>query len=254
MKNLGGKTAIITGGGTGIGRATALRLAELGVRCAVVGRREEPLDEVLNSIARRGGEGLAIVADVALPDEPRRIVDAAVRHYGRLDIIFSNAGEVHRETDGEVTSPDLWDRLMATNVRSGYLLAKAAVPPMKQSGGGAIVFTSSIWALIGARNQVAYSVSKGAILTLTRSLALDHAADNIRVNCVCPGMVETPLVYSGRENQDLARLKAEVASQTPLGRVGAPEDVAEAVAFLASDSASWITGVGLPVDGGYTAQ
>jgi NAD(P)-dependent dehydrogenase (short-subunit alcohol dehydrogenase family) len=250
--NLGEKTAIITGASSGIGRAIAMRFAQHGARLVLASRDRKKLEETKSAIADAGysTDTLIVQDDLASPEAPRRIIDATTERYGSVDIVVNNAAIIYREPPGEdITSLDTWDSLMRLNVRSYYLLSKAAFPYLSATR-GSIVNMSSIWAFLGAHRQVAYSISKAAVLELTRSLALDFAQAGVRVNCVCPSTTRTPLLLEGRGDFD----EAAVAGMHPLGRIGEPDDVAKAVLFLASEAASWITGIALPVDGGYTIQ
>jgi NAD(P)-dependent dehydrogenase (short-subunit alcohol dehydrogenase family) len=251
--NLRSRTAIVTGASSGIGRSVALRFAQYGARLVLVGRDKGKLEEtgaMISGLVREATEFLIVTDDLEDPESPRRIVDASLSQYDRLDILVNNAATIYREPPGEEFTPvAAWDAIMRVNVRSYYLLAKAAFPHLCKTR-GSIVNMSSIWALVGARNQAAYSVSKAAIVELTRSLALDFAHAGVRVNCVCPSTTRTPLLLKSRDSFD----EESAARSHPLGRIGEPDDVAKAILFLASEAASWVTGVALPVDGGYTIQ
>ncbi len=251
--NFTGATAVVTGASSGIGKAIAESLARQGVNVALVARDEERLTAVIDGLATDRATNqrhLKIIADVASPETPIKVVQQTVDALGGLDVVVNNAAFLHRQSDATTPTPkETWDQVMDTNVRSYYLMAKAALPHLQKTK-GAIVNLSSIWAMIGARKQVAYSISKASIVELTRSLALDFAEFGVRVNCVCPSTTRTPLLMRGRDSFD----EAAVAKMHPLGRIGEPEDVAKAVMFLGSDASSWITGAALPVDGGYTIQ
>lgn len=247
------KRAIVTGGGSGIGRAIALGLAQHGANVVIIGRRESALLETASTAREKNfpGKVVTLNCDLSLESSPQSAVEDAVTDLQGIDLLVNAAAYLHREqTDDETTSEDVWDLILSTNVRAPYLLARAAVPFLRESR-GCIVNISSIWAHVGARKQVAYSTSKAAIVEMTRSLALDLAEDGIRVNCICPSTTRTPLIYSGRAQFD----EASVAAAHPLGRIGEPEDIANAVLFLGSNhAAGWITGTSLTVDGGYTAK
>jgi len=250
MGKLTGKRALITGAASGIGRATALLFAREGAAVAVVDVDETGGQAVVQTILDRGGQAIFVRGDVTRAADCQRAVQETVDRLGGLDILFNNAGIIRRATVID-TSEEEWDRVMAVNVKSIFLLGKYAVPAMAQSGGGAIVNTASGWGLVGGRNAVSYCASKGAVVNLTRAMALDHGAQNIRVNCVCPGDTDTPMLRS--EAQQLGEPEdaflAEAADR-PLQRIGRPEDIARAVLYLASDDSAFVTGTALVVDGG----
>ena len=253
MARLAGKVALITGGGTGIGRACALLFAREAARVAVVGRRGRPLEAVAAEVAAAGGEALPVRCDVTSAADVERVMRATVERFGRLDIVVNNAGALLVATAEETTEED-WDRLMAVNLKGTFLVSRAALPEMRKAGGGAIVNIGSVFGLVGMKKRAAYAAGKGGVVALTRAMALDHAHEGIRVNCVCPAIVETELlgeIFSGLPDPQAAR-RARI-EQIPLGRIGRPEDVARMVLFLASEESSWLTGAALPLDGGYTA-
>lgn len=243
---LSGKVAIITGGGSGIGKATALAFVREGAKVVVAGRDFSKLEAVAGEI---GPTCLPVHTDVAQPEDIKKLVAAAVERFGRIHILVNNAGVLLPGT-AESHTDDEWDQTFAVNVRALWLLSRAVLPHMRTAGGGSIVNIGSALSLVAARNRVAYAASKGAVLTMTRAMALDHAPENIRVNCICPGIVDTPLV--AQFNLDEAARRQRMAMH-PLGRFGRPEDVAESAVFLAGDESSWVTGAAFPVDGGYTA-
>ena len=247
---LEGKAALITGGGAGIGRATALLFAREGAAVAVVDLDEPRAVAVARQIEGEGRQAIAVQCDVSQANECRRAVQETVTAFGGLDILFNNAGIIRRASVLEISEED-WDRAMAVNVKSIYLMSKYAIPVMEEAGGGAIVNTGSGWGLTGGRNAVSYCASKGAVVNMTKAMALDHAAQQIRVNCVCPGDTDTGMLRS--EAQQLgASTEAFLveAADRPLGRIGQPEDIAQAVLYLASEASSFVTGTTLVVDGG----
>ncbi len=247
---LEGRVALITGGASGIGRATALLFAREGAAVAVVDLDGTGALAVAQEIEDEGGQAIAVRCDVSQAVDCRRAVGEAVSAFGRLDVLFNNAGIIRRANVLE-TSEEEWDRAMAVNVKSIYLMSKFAIPIMAQSGGGAIVNTGSGWGLVGGRNAVSYCASKGAVVNMTRAMALDHAAQNIRVNCVCPGDTDTGMLRSEAKQLGATTEAFLVeAADRPLGRIGKPEDIAQAVLYLASDASSFVTGTTLVVDGG----
>jgi NAD(P)-dependent dehydrogenase (short-subunit alcohol dehydrogenase family) len=250
---LDGKAVLITGGGTGIGRACAALFAREGARVAVAGRRTAPLQQVADEIIAAGGEALTIACDVSLAHQAEQCVRTAVERFGRLDILVNNAGALHVAT-AEGTSENDWNRLMDTNAKGVFLMSRAALPELRRAGGGAIVNIGSILGLIGMKNRAAYCASKGAVTLLTKAMALDHAAEGVRVNCICPSLVETELVQGLFTSQPDPKAARQVrVEQIPLGRLGKPEDVASLALFLASEESSWITGAAIPLDGGLSA-
>jgi len=250
MGNLTGKRALITGAASGIGRATAELFAREGAAVAVVDVDEVGGRAVAQAIEGEGGRAIFVHCDVTRAADCQRAVQETVDKLGGLDVLFNNAGIIRRATVIDTTEEE-WDRVMAVNVKSIFLLSKYAVPVMARAGGGAIINTSSGWGLVGGRNAVSYCASKGAVVNMTRAMALDHGAENIRVNCICPGDTDTPMLRS--EAQQLGESEdvflAEAADRPPR-RVGQPADIAQAVLYLASDAALFVTGTALVVDGG----
>ena len=247
---LAGKAALITGGGSGIGRATALLLAREGAAVSVVDLDEARAQAVVREIEGEGWQVISVRCDVSQSADCQHAVEETVAAFGSLDILFNNAGIIRRASVTEINEEE-WDRVMAVNVKSIYLMSRYAIPIMTQSGGGAIVNTGSGWGLTGGRNAVSYCASKGAVVNMTRAMALDHAAEKIRVNCVCPGDTDTGMLRS--EAQQLgATTEAFLveAADRPLGRIGKPEDIAQAVLYLVSEASSFVTGTTLVVDGG----
>jgi NAD(P)-dependent dehydrogenase (short-subunit alcohol dehydrogenase family) len=250
MGRLTGKRALVTGGASGIGRATALLFAREGAAVAVVDIDEVKGQEVVQGIVAGGGEAVFVRCDVTCAADCQRAVDRTVSQFGGLDILFNNAGIIRRATVID-TKEEEWDRVMAVNVKSIFLLGKYAVPVMAAAGGGVIINTGSGWGLVGGRNAVSYCASKGAVVNMTRAMALDHGDQNVRVNCICPGDTDTAMLRNearqlGESEEDFL---AEAADR-PLRRIGRPEDIAQAALYLASDASSFVTGSILVVDGG----
>ena len=253
MIRLKEETALITGGGTGLGRAIAMAFAREGANVAVAGRRLEPLQEVARAIEQSGGKALAVRCDVANAEDATRAVAETATRFGRLTVLVNNAGTLHVSTI-ETIPEEEWDRLMTVNVKGPFLMSRAALPELRKAGGGAIVNIGSILGLIGAKERAAYCASKGGVTMLTKAMALDHAQENIRVNCICPAIVETDLVRGLFEKApDGEALRRARAALMPVGRIGKPEDVAEMAVFLASRESSWMTGAAIPLDGGLSA-
>jgi NAD(P)-dependent dehydrogenase (short-subunit alcohol dehydrogenase family) len=241
---------LITGGAAGIGRATALLFAAEGAAIAVTDLDGEGANAVAQAICAKGGRAIGLRCDVSLAVDARRAVDETVRRFGGLDILFNNAGIIRRANLLE-TSEAEWDRVMAVNVKSIYLMSRFTIPVMEAAGGGVIVNTASGWGLTGGRNAISYCASKGAVVNMTRAMALDHGRQNIRVNCICPGDTDTGMLLD--EASQLGESEGDflaAAADRPLGRVGQPEEIARAVLYLASDQASFVTGTALVVDGG----
>ena len=253
MRRLDGRIALVTGAGQGIGRASALRLGQEGARLALVDLRREAVEETRDAAVRDGIEALRWQADVSDEHQVRRCVDEVVGHFGQIDILHSNAGVLYAGTVLSQTIEE-WDRTYAVNVRSMFLMARAVVPVMRARGAGSIITTASISGMIGEPNLVAYNSSKGAVINLTRQLAVEWGRHGIRVNAICPGWIETGFNDPVLAHLSEAELAAMVATWIPLGRQGIAEDIAPSVAFLASDDAAYITGATLVIDGGLTAQ
>jgi NAD(P)-dependent dehydrogenase (short-subunit alcohol dehydrogenase family) len=248
-----GKSAVITGAANGIGRATAELFAAEGARIGAGDIDGEGLDRLRERVEGRGGELVAVVGDVSKPEDARRMIDAAVEHYGRLDVLVANAGVIPLRTITEAT-PEDWDEVMAVDGRGMFLSCKYAIAEMLKTGGGSIVCLSSISGVAGQKNQSTYGPAKFAASGLTKHLAVEWADRGIRVNAVAPGTIRTERVQRLPEEPGGSEYIEEIERMHPMGRLGEPEEVAEAIAFLASDQASFITGAILPVDGGYLAR
>jgi NAD(P)-dependent dehydrogenase (short-subunit alcohol dehydrogenase family) len=249
-----GSVALVTGAGKGIGRAAAVALARKGVKVALLSRDEVSGQEAVAACQAVGGAALWLAADVASEEQVRAAFDELDAHWGRLDFLVNNAG-IYAQGDVVSTTLDDWERLQRVNVTGSFLCAKYAVPLMRRSGGGSIINVASEAGLVGIPGQVAYNVSKAALIALTRSLAVDLAADHIRVNCVCPGTTLTPLVEASvASDANPEKRLAHLENSRPAGRLGTPEEIAGAIVYFAADHARYTTGAVLSVDGGYTAQ
>jgi NAD(P)-dependent dehydrogenase (short-subunit alcohol dehydrogenase family) len=247
---LRGKSAIVTGAASGIGRATALLFAGEGATVIAMDRDPKGGASVQHAMASRGGDGVFVEGDVTSAHDCRRAVNAATARTGRLDALVNVAGIIRRASVVETTEEE-WDQVLAVNVKSVYLMGRYAIPLMASRGGGAIVNVSSGWGLVGGRAAAAYCASKAAVVNLTRAMALDHAEQGIRVNCVCPGDTNTAmLLEEARQLGVKPERFVRQAAERPLGRIGEPDDIARAILYLASDDASFVTGAILVVDGG----
>lgn len=244
---LDGRVALVTGATRGIGRAVAEELAAQGARLVVTGRSAEAL------AALALPEAEAVALDVTAPGAAEALVGAAVARWGRLDVLVNNAGVLIPGTAAELSDED-WERSFAVNVTALFRVSRAAVRVMRGQGGGAIVNVASDWALVGARGALAYAATKGAVAQITRSMALDHAGEGIRVNAVCPGDTDTDMLAAEHRGEPREAALARLGAAIPLGRVAHPQEVARVVAFLAGDGASFMTGTLVPVDGGNSAQ
>lgn len=241
------KVAIVSGGGSGIGKAIAQDFVREGAQVVIAGRDSKKL---ALAAAEIGSDCLAVSADVSRASDVKKLVGSALEKFKRINILVNNAAVLLPGTAESLSEED-FDQTFNVNVRGLWLLARAVLPHMRAIGGGSIINIGSVLSLLGARNRVAYSASKGAVAAMTRAMALDHAAENIRVNCICPGIVETELVAKFNLDENARRQRL---AMHPLGRFGQPADVASAAVFLASDESGWTTGSTLTVDGGYSAQ
>ena len=252
--SLDGKTALVTGGGAGIGRAASLAYANDGARVVVVDVNVEGGEETIQQIKESGGEAILVHADVSNPKDTQAMVDQAVEAFGSLDCAFNNAG-ISGGRDRLLTADymeDDWDRVLSINLKGVWLCMKSEIPQMLKQGGGAIVNTASIAGLAGLSGTVAYVAAKHGVTGLTKAAAVEYATSGIRVNAVCPGYIQTPLVQPIFQEND--GMEERVASRHPMGRLGEPEEIAQAVLWLSSDKAAFVTGHNMPVDGGYMAQ
>ncbi len=243
------KVVIITGAASGIGKATAKLFAEHGARIVVADIDIDGGEQTVADIQDVGHVAKFIRTDVTIKVDTQNVVAQTVDSFGKLDILFNNAGIAMRLPVGELPEDD-WHRCLDVNLNGVFLCAKAAIPAMQKNGGGVIINMSSIYGLVGADVRAAYVASKGAVTNLTRGMALDYAQDNIRVNCICPGFVETPLVAGVIKTPNEYQ---KLADKHPMRRLGQPIEIAYGALYLASDESAFVTGIALPIDGGYTA-
>ncbi len=242
---------LISGGNVGIGRATALRFARAGARIVIAARNAETARETLGLIEAAGGQGRFVACDVRDETQCDRVVAESVERHGRLDVLVNNAGSIIRQRSVAQLTTAQWQEMLDVNLNGTFYLCRAALPHLARTRGN-IVNVSSYAGLVGFPGSAAYCAAKGAVVQLTRAMALDHAAEGIRVNCVCPGSVNTPMIAAAWE-QHGPGAEELWSEKHPLGRIAEAEEVAEAIYWLASDAASFVTGAALPVDGGITA-
>ncbi len=248
------KVAIITGAGAGIGRATALLFAREGARVVVADCDRNAGEETVALIAKEGGDATFVAVDVSKAADVQRMVKTTLDRYDTLDILVNNAG-IYTQGDVVETTEEEWHRILGVNLTGVFLCSKYCAPAMIESGRGAIVNIASEAGIVGIKNQVAYNVSKSGVIALTKSMALDLAPHNVRVNCLCPGRTLTPLVKQViAEADDPESTRRALEEDRPVNRMGKPEEIAAGILFLASDESTYATGSVLAIDGGYTAQ
>jgi NAD(P)-dependent dehydrogenase (short-subunit alcohol dehydrogenase family) len=252
MKKLEGKTVIITGISSGIGRVTAILFANEGANVVGADINSDEGFNVIETIRKSGGKAIFVKSDVSKLDDVKELVSRALE-FKKIDVLFNNAGvEVVKKL--EDTTEEEWDRTIDVNLKSAFLCSKFAIPEIRKTGGGVIINNSSAAALVGSFSPV-YSASKGGIVALTKSLAVELAADNIRVNCICPGAIETPMLQRVIEKQgDPEFIRKTRINSYPMGRFGRPEEVAQTALFLACDTSSFVTGTAVVVDGGFVSR
>lgn len=250
-----GKGVIVTGGASGIGKATAELFMEEGAKVAVIDVSRKNAETAMKEFRAKGHSPLLLTGDVTKSADVKRMVSQARKRLGSIDVLFNNAGILVEGTVEQVSERD-WDKIMAVNVKGVFLMSKEVIPIMLKQGAGVIVNNASCSGLVGDRNAIAYNTSKGAVVLMTKCLALDYCKKNIRVNCVCPGEIETPMFQQEARSRGMPidEYRKELCEYHPIGRLGRPREVAKAVLFLASDDSSFITGTAFSVDGGYTCQ
>jgi NAD(P)-dependent dehydrogenase (short-subunit alcohol dehydrogenase family) len=253
LTSLSGKVAVITGGASGIGLGAGSRLAEAGARVALLDIDDAKGQEAVRNLRERGLPVSYYRCDVTSDADCRRVTEEIISDMARIDILFNNAGVAFRKNTVDLAEEE-WDLALNVSLKGAYLLSHHMIPHMITGGGGSIINTGSGWSISGGAEAVSYCAAKGGILNMTRAMAIDHGKDNIRVNCVCPGDIDTPMLRSECEQlgEDPVEFMKDAADR-PLARVGTPTDVANAVLFFASDMSTWVTGAFLTVDGGGTA-
>jgi NAD(P)-dependent dehydrogenase (short-subunit alcohol dehydrogenase family) len=248
-----GRVAIVTGGTSGIGSAAAKRMAKEGAAVAVVGRSVERGEEVASAIVAADGQAFFIRADVRLASDCQRTVELTLERFGRIDILFNNAGVFHPKSVPDCTEEE-WDDTIDSSLKGAFLMSKYALPSMIARGSGSIIHTSSGWGIQGGDRAAAYCAAKGGLIVMAKAMAIDHGPHGIRVNCVCPGDVMTPMLPDDAAKRGMPWDDyAAGAARRPLGRIGTVDEIADAVVFLASDESSFVTGTALVVDGGGVA-
>jgi NAD(P)-dependent dehydrogenase (short-subunit alcohol dehydrogenase family) len=253
VTRLTGKIAFITGAGSGIGRACAELFAQQGAKVILAGRRAEPLNSAVTKINNSGGEAVAVSCDVTDNAQVSAALKAAADKFGSLTTIVNNAGVIV-PGNAEQTTDANWDMMININLKGTFLVSRGALKFLRQANGGSIINIGSIYGVVGSKQRVAYAASKGGVTMLTRAMALDHAHENIRVNCICPSLVETEIakqLFANAPNPEEARRQR--VSLIPMGRAGTPQEIAHLAAYLASDESAWVTGAALPIDGGQAA-
>jgi NAD(P)-dependent dehydrogenase (short-subunit alcohol dehydrogenase family) len=253
VPRLSGKVAFITGGGTGIGRACAVLFAREGAQVTIAARRSEPLRCVVREIEAAGGRALAVASDVTKRESVEAALAGAVEYFGRIDVVVNNAGAVV-VADADHTSDEEWRHVIDVNLTGTFFVSRAALPLLRKAGGGSIINIGSALGLVARKQRAAYCASKFGMTGLTKAMAIDHAHENIRVNCICPTIVETELgMQSISKLPDPEAERHRRSSEIPLGRMGQPQDVAQMAVYLASEESLWVTGAAFPLDGGFTA-
>lgn len=250
---LDGKVALITGGNSGIGQATAALFAREGAAVVLTGRNAARGEQVAQAISKAGGQAMFLRADVRVADECRQVVEQTLERFGRIDVLFNNAGVFHPKTVPECTEEE-WDETIDSSLKGAFLMSKYALPSMIERGSGSIIHTSSGWGIQGGDHAAAYCAAKGGLVIMAKAMAIDHGPHGIRVNCICPGDVDTPMLPDDAGKRGVAwEDYVASASDRPLGRIGTAEEIARAVLFLACDDSSFVTGEALVVDGGGVA-
>jgi len=250
---LKGKVALITGGTSGIGSATAIRFAKEGAAVTITGRNAERGEDVVQEIVAAGGEALFVRADVRSAADCRNAVERTLEHFGKIDILFNNAGVFHPRTIPDCSEEE-WDETIESSLKGAFLMSKYTLPSMIERGSGSIIHTSSGWGILGGNGAAAYCAAKGGLVVMAKAMAIDHGPQGIRVNCVCPGDVLTPMLHDDAQKRGMSWDDyAAGAADRPLGRIGTVDEIADAVLFLASDESSFVTGESLVVDGGGVA-
>lgn len=248
--SLEGKIAIVTGAASGIGLATAKLLTEMGASVALIDINNSDGKGAVEQIREVGGKAKFFLCDVTSDSECKKTIDAIYKKFGKIDILFNNAGVIHRKNVVDLEEKD-WDLIIDVNLKSIYLLSRHVIPIMIKGGGGSIVNNGSGWGIRGGAKAVAYCAAKGGVVNMTRAMAIDHGKDGIRINCVCPGDVDTPLLRGEAKQLGVdEEIFMNEAANRPLNRVGKPQDIAYAVLYLVSDLSSWVTGTSIIVDGG----
>ena len=249
-KRLQGRVAIVTGGTSGIGRATALLFAEEGAKVVVAGRDVHRGAGVVDQIKAIGGAAFFVRTDVSKSVDVEKLIEQTIKGYGRIDILFNNAS-ISPVGNALDTSEETWDDVLSVNLKGTFLCTKEALPHMIEAGGGVVINTASVNSFTAMTNEVAYDASKGGVLMFTRATALDFAKNKIRVNCICPGAIDTPMLRALFDaSPDPRKARSELTGKHPIGRIGSPEEVARVALFLASDDSSFVTGAAIAVDGG----
>ena len=252
---LADKVAIITGGNSGIGKATAILFAREGARVCITGRNEKRCREVVEEINKLGSQAIFVISDVRFSDECRKTVEETLKAFDRLDILFNNAG-VYFADNAVDCSEEHWDATIDINLKGTFLMSKFVLPRMIEQGSGVIINNGSGWGIVGGNEAVSYCASKGGVVLMTKAMAIDHAAQGIRVNCLCPGDVKTPMLDEDARMRGLTweEYHKQAVTNRPMRRMGTPEEIAKAALFLASDDSTFMTGATLVVDGGGTAD